>query len=1559
MRRSRLASAVALVVLASGLTSTTPAVAQAPPEPRTQAVVDEPSVARDPGSPTAPERDLDQWDPLAADSDLVELEELRTEASRTYEGPDGSRQTVLTSGPLNYEAADGSWEEIDARWLADEARGGGGWTNGANSFDARLPSTLAAPVVVEGNGARIAFTLADAGTGADLASVGGTRGRDGSVTYDVGRGVALRYTGLTTGVKEEVLLDGRDAPRRSTFDVQVEGGELRAVEGGAFAVVGRDGTPLLGIPAPFAVDAAGAEGPARIDLAPAEGEGRYRLTLAGDDAWLDAPDRAWPVAIDPQVTLQGPNLSEDCYISSQNPTGQDCAATVLRVGSEGGVRRNSLIEFPDLYQSIPRNAEHVTAMLRLTAVSHSNPSGAVNMRMYKVTKDWSPAVTWNTTNGSTPWTTAGGDFDTTTPEYNDVPGHTKYIGGSSTGSFLLYAHEIVNDWLESGVNDGLGLTAISGTNSDMVNLRSAQHSTTSEQPALIVRWQYREGMRDASSFEDFRITDRSNLNINYASLNGVVAASELDIRGTGHNLGVTRFYNTRNDDSRRWRWSIGADTWLEELDDGSLIYHQASGEQHLFIKKTSGGYFQPPGLNGKLSRTNADDFTVTFNRSNFKLRFQRNGDLLVPTRAVDRNDNLIQYAYTVNGSGYPEIDTVTDTQDRVLDVTWTSGRITAITDWEGRTASYTWDGDLLEVARDAENADTTYGYDGQDRLQTLTSPEGRLTTIVYSTASDRITAVQRRLDSSTTYQWSFNFLGGTQETIVTDPNLNTVKYTWSYREKVAKIVDGLLHEVTGKFNNNDDATERTNAVSGVSRYFYSEDGNHNLDEIQSPSTGTSSANLSTKLSYNTPTTVAGGTYLPSSQLDPMGSCQAFTYDNKGNLTRTYDGSTVSGSSCTSTGGAKTEMNRNPNGTLANVRDPEGTYTYYSYDPAGNLTGVDHPAPLDDWSYELDELSRVEATVDGEENRTTFTYDDMDRIRQITYGGDDLCTSTATCTTFEYDDDGLLEQRVDGTGTTTFGYDDLGRLREKTLPGGANACAAHGSAMTLDYDGYGNLTESCDAQGTITYSFDDANNMTGLAQPGGTCELPRSGCVVFSYAADNQLQQITYPTDPAFRVQYEYTPGGGDLARVTGRQGAVAKIDVEYTYANSGGSDTALVHTRTDNIAGNVRTYKYDNRNRLCWTRVSSSTSTAAACNAPPASSTSYTYDLNGNRTTVNTGGTVVNYHFDDANQLCWFGSGTSSTCTAPAGATTLDYDENGALTDRSDGFESSYNAKLQTSSVEQPGWTSPISMAYSDVDSTERTEYGGTTFDNGMLGLARATTGGHTKTWTRTNDGMLVSQHGTDPAHSTARHYYVLDRQGSVMGLVDPDGEVVNKYLYTPNGAVSSGTVQNGPTNPWRFHGGYRDHDRSIKFGTRYYDPTLNRFTQVDPLAGSISDPSTANRYHYAHNDAANRADPTGYKTWDLGVDVCVYVCVEAGVSWDDEGNVSPYAGGGAGTPGGGVSLTQSGGTVDDQDSASVSCDVGPVTVGASNEEPYEWDMEFGVNSGTGLGCSAGSRWTW
>ncbi len=66
-------------------------------------------------------------------------------------------------------------------------------------------------------------------------------------------------------------------------------------------------------------------------------------------------------------------------------------------------------------------------------------------------------------------------------------------------------------------------------------------------------------------------------------------------------------------------------------------------------------------------------------------------------------------------------------------------------------------------------------------------------------------------------------------------------------------------------------------------------------------------------------------------------------------------------------------------------------------------------------------------------------------------------------------------------------------------------------------------------------------------------------------------------------------------------------------------------------------------------------------------------------------------------------------------------------------------------------------------------------------------------------------------------------------------------------------------TNAWRYASGYYDVSTGLyKFGIRYYDASIGRWTQRDPVGGSLKETVKVNPYVYAGEDPVNLVDPSG-----------------------------------------------------------------------------------------------------
>jgi len=144
------------------------------------------------------------------------------------------------------------------------------------------------------------------------------------------------------------------------------------------------------------------------------------------------------------------------------------------------------------------------------------------------------------------------------------------------------------------------------------------------------------------------------------------------------------------------------------------------------------------------------------------------------------------------------------------------------------------------------------------------------------------------------------------------------------------------------------------------------------------------------------------------------------------------------------------------------------------------------------------------------------------------------------------------------------------------------------------------------------------------------------------------------------------------------------------------------------------------------------------------------------------------------------------------------------------------------------------------------------------LGLSVDGAGSSSPTYyTRTNAGQLVSERTT-----AGTYYYLMDDLGSVLKVVDSSGSVKNSYYYDPygNSLNKSETV----SNSWQYAGGYLGATTGLyKFGTRYYDPQLGRWTQKDPIGGSVGKIGSGNPYVYVNNVPNMATDPSGRDVWD------------------------------------------------------------------------------------------------
>ncbi len=99
----------------------------------------------------------------------------------------------------------------------------------------------------------------------------------------------------------------------------------------------------------------------------------------------------------------------------------------------------------------------------------------------------------------------------------------------------------------------------------------------------------------------------------------------------------------------------------------------------------------------------------------------------------------------------------------------------------------------------------------------------------------------------------------------------------------------------------------------------------------------------------------------------------------------------------------------------------------------------------------------------------------------------------------------------------------------------------------------------------------------------------------------------------------------------------------------------------------------------------------------------------------------------------------------------------------------------------------------------------------------------------------------------------IMDALGSLRGVVNPTGEVLEGQDYAPYGTPfeQTGTAQTA----FGFTGEITDPNGLLNLRARYYVPALGVFPSLDPV-------EEGNRYGYVGGDVVNRVDPSGMFNW-------------------------------------------------------------------------------------------------
>jgi RHS repeat-associated protein len=806
----------------------------------------------------------------------------------------------------------------------------------------------------------------------------------------------------------------------------------------------------------------------------------------------------------------------------------------------------------------------------------------------------------------------------------------------------------------------------------------------------------------------------------------------------------------------------------------------------------------------------------------------------------DPNGNEILLAYD-NFAKPMQITRIIDPNFRILTLNYdTQDRITSVVDPIGRTVSYTYNSQgTLETITDPTGNVTRYDYDSQNRLTNITDrrgvvvaqdsydangrviqqiqADGGIIKFAYTllnplvpTSPVLITSVTDAMGNTTTYH--FDPTGLLLD--VTDPTGQTRVFSRDVQHNnlVSSVKGGgtcpicgntTIGELNFTYDANGNVATRTDALGNTTTYTY-EPVFNKVTLITDPLgnifkyTYDSSGNMVTATDPNGHTT--SNTYNSAGQrtetTDALGQKTTFSYsaqavgadlisitDQLGNKTLLAYDSASRPVAIVDALGKQTTVTYDALDHVVILTNPQGNTIHVNYDPVGNLLTLADPN-RNMVSFTYDARSRISSRVDAYNKTDTrsydynsnlvkfvdrrgqtssFEYDSLNRLKSQTY-------QDGSKVTWLYDAGGRLVQALDSmAGTFDFSYNLSGYLSNSATPFGALQYSYDTANRVIARKGSGQVA--------VTYSYDAAGNLLSVSMPQAAAN--------FSYDARDQLVKLTRSNGITSRYTYDMAKRLLSISH-SGGEG----IQIALTYAYDPVGNRSLFSTNV--VEPQAVSNKFDAGYRL----VQSGTA-------------SFTYDDNGNLTSMTDSGGATTYSWDSRNRLV--------STAAPSGQmTAFLYDFAGNLIARTD-------SGPMLNLVQRFVLDDITNLAYVNRGNGET-----------LSVLA----------------GRSIDQHIAVVRANGQVEYGLEDAINSTVDTADQNGQLVSSFLYEPFGKTTTTGVY-----PFQFTGRVPINSSLYYYRARYYSPCVGRFISEDPLGVSSGD---ALLYRYSANSPVNLTDASG-----------------------------------------------------------------------------------------------------
>ena len=598
-----------------------------------------------------------------------------------------------------------------------------------------------------------------------------------SVAFDnVMDGVSLLYQNYGYNVKESIIIEKPQEQYAYSFVLNLQGLTPTLEADGSVLLRGADGEPVYEIPAPYLADADGATSLEDAAYKLERVSGGYLLTVEADPEWMNAPERAYPVTLDPTILLHNKGNVLTTFIRSAWPGSVAPNSADQFVGyraNEGYDACNIYVQFANLPE-IPQNCVPISAQLAMynagfftsDGVGCAAPDGSLTVEAH----EWPAAVsdvsglTWYLVHfGSTP-------VNEETIDYQKLSKETlgEYVTWDITRTVMQW-YQKQNEGDTSG-GRGVLLEGIDGReNYRVANLIGSGYHDHS--PYFAVYYRNPVGLESYYTYQEASAGKAGDLSIHNFTNQFTLDRADVSLSLEPASYALRHIYNSAtsgiefsNNEAGGIHtcdytsmqvgvgWKLSAQQTVVECKVGNetyLVYNDEDGTEHYFSKTATNTYEDEDGLGLKIVKSTSGGNTIytMTDMDKYHTWVFHNGYLISVT---DNNSNTIYFAYNAayssGGSAWKPVkgsasnrlvQIVMDinsgsndnprTPQTVANLTYSGDRLSSVTDYAGRSTNYSYDsgGHLTQVTY-ADGTSVSYAYNGSGgRLSTLYDAESQ------------------------------------------------------------------------------------------------------------------------------------------------------------------------------------------------------------------------------------------------------------------------------------------------------------------------------------------------------------------------------------------------------------------------------------------------------------------------------------------------------------------------------------------------------------------------------------------------------------------------------------------------------------------------------------------------------------------------------------------------------------------------------------------------------------------------------------------------------------------